>query len=446
MLKIRDITLPCLMMFVVGALIRIDVFVLGRLAVGEMLLIAFFPVALKDMSQMLQVPFFKKLWWCLFLWLLGVIISDLVNQSNVELLMRGAARPVICGLILASGYSLICRDQRSIVYFFLGLFVSGFLNYFMPSDFRVDTEVLTGSIADTSYGQLAFLLTPLVYGVASVGGYLLYRVTPLFAGIFQIVVGVSVAALLSRTTAGVIVLAGLIIIGTMFFPILRTWFFEGGRLKGNSVFRLLMLMAVGFCLVYYVYAYAAGSGMMGERQYMKFMSQSSTGLGNTPWGVLASGRHYTVAAILRIIDNPIFGAGSWPYAGDTLVRTFELLGVLDYREGMIDPFQREIGHSIVFGIWAQNGPLVLPCFVMVIYASLRLLLHLAFGRDPLKALLLIYIVTFLFTMFFNNFSSLARVQMMFFPLMYFFYVKVGLLEAGQSFHRGRAPQQQWMRG
>jgi hypothetical protein len=414
-------------MFAAGALIRVDVFLLGRLAVGELLLIAYVPFALSNVTQMCSVPYFKKLWGCLFLWLIGVILSDVVNFSQFGLFLRGAARPLICMLVLVSGYSLIVRDRRSIVYFFFGLFLSGLLNYFMPSDFRVNTEVLTGSIDDLGYGTLAFLLTPLVYGVASVGGYLLYRITPLFCGVFQIIVGCSSAVLLSRTTAAVIVVSGLTILMYWLLPMTRSFFFDRGRLKDSSIYKLIFALIFGFCVVYYIYAFFAGSGMMGERQYLKFVGQTSTAFGNTPWGVLASGRHYTVAAILRIIENPLFGAGSWPYAGDTLARTFELLGIYNYRPDLADPFQREIGHSIIFGIWAQNGPLVLPAFIMVLYATMRLFLHLAFGRDPLKALILLYLITFLFTMFFNNFNSLARVQMMFFPLMYFFYVKEGML-------------------
>lgn len=407
---------------------RIDIFILGRLALGEILLIAIVPFSLQELPRMLRVPFFKQLIFCIFLWILGVVLSDFVNQSPFELFIRGAARPMICLLVLLSGHYLMSKDPRSVIYFFFGLLIAGILNFIKPADFRIDSDLIAPELVNVSYGILAFLLTPLIFGIATVGGYLLYRVSPLFSGLAQIIIGVSVSAMLSRTTAAVFVLSGFIIIITSYVPAVSYFFVRRGRIRPRAMVFLFVSVVVGFCAAYYIYAYFAGSGMMGERQYAKFISQTNTVFGNTPWGVLASGRHYTLAAILRIIENPFFGAGSWPYAGDTLIRTFEMLGFYGVSERLTDPFQREIGHSILFGIWAQNGPLVLPCMLMVVYASLRLMIHAAFGRDPLRALLLIYLISFIFTMFFNNFNSLARVQMMFFPLIYFFYIKRGLWE------------------
>ena len=414
----KNITFPCILMFLVGALVRIDFHLIGRFAVGEIILLSVLPFALGKMGSLFREPKLKYLLYTLFAWVLGVILSDIFNGTFFMLFIRGLARPLICLGILITSYYLMNRDRRCIYYFFFGLLISGLANFIVPTDFRV-SEYAESEVSAMSYGTRAYAITPLVYGVASVGGFILYRASGILSGLFMIFVAFVVATILSRTTTGTLFISGLIIIGASFIPGVGRLFLSEGRIKTRALVSSCILLLILSTIIYYLYAYFAFNYLLGENQYNKFINQTNTVFGNTPWGVLASGRHYTMAAILRIIDSPILGAGSWPQAGDTLARTFELLGVYNIDPIMNDPYRREIGHSVIFGIWAQNGILVIPCMVFVFVTCAKLLIRNLISQSEITPLLVPYLIVFLFSLIFNNFNSLLRLEMIFFPLLYY---------------------------
>ena len=432
----RPVLWPCIAFFLIGALLRIDIYIIGRFAAGEILAITLFPLAMRTLPELLRNPALRALMLLLLLWCVGVILSDIVNRSFFFLFLRGIARPLICICLLVVVYFLASKNPRSMLWFFFGLLVSGVLNALVPTDFRAsDIEVQTLD----NYKFVAFALTPLLLGVASVGAYLLYKVSPYFAGFFQIGLAVASVSFVSRTTAATLLVGGLLILAFKLIVPLRHVFILNGRLRKSAIIKAVVLTLVAFTALFYSYAYAAESGLLGERQQAKHAMQSSSVFGNTPWGVLMSGRHYTLGAILRIIDTPFFGAGSWPYAEDYLVRAFYLLGEYNIPDTQADPTKREIGHSILFGIWAQNGILVLPFLLLSFWYILRLITHIVATDTPYKALILIYLISFSFGFFFNNFNSFARLMLVFLPVFCDLYIKAGYLNVAHvRFRNGPA--------
>jgi hypothetical protein len=420
---------PCLLFFVIGATLRIDIYIIGRFALGEIIAILILPIALGAFPKLMRVRSLKYLVYALALWAIGVVVSDIVNHSYFSLFLRGLARPIICFVLLVVVYFLGTKNPRSFLYFFYGLLLSGALNAIVPTDFRAeDIEVQTLS----NYKYAAFALTPLVFGVASLGAYWIYRISPLLAGGFQIAIGIFCIPYFSRTTAATILCGGLAIIIFSLLPFLRRYFISNGRLRAGAVMKALLFIIVSFVGVYYIYAYAASSGMMGERQYLKFVSQSNSIFGNTPWGVLMSGRHYTLAAVLRIFDHAILGAGSWPYAGDYIVNALNMLGEYNIPASQMNPFVRDLGHSIIFGIWAQNGILVVPFMVYSLFITVKASIHILTLKTSIKALVLIYLISFIFGFFFNNFNSMARFLLVYIPVFYVMYIQSGYLQEETS--------------
>jgi hypothetical protein len=417
-------------MLLVGALMKVDVFLLGRFALGELLLLALLPFALGSLGQLLSHRFFKWLIISIGLWMLGVVLSDVVNRNYLELFLRGFARPLVCLLILIPGHFLMKKNPRAIIWFFFGLCIAGIVNFLVPTDFRA-TDGGGGGI---SYKEFAFVWTPAAFGIVSVGGYFLYRFSAILSGLFQISCGIAAAPFFSRTTAAVFFVSGLIIVVSAILPRLRHMFILNGRIKRGSVAKFCLAGVIAFCLMYYLYAFTAKAGLLGDYQYLKFVNQSNMIFGNTPWGMLMAGRHYTLGAIFRIIENPIFGAGSWPYAGEAIAKAIETLG-MPVDMNVADPFARDPGHSVFFGIWAQSGLLVLPCFFTLIAVIPRLFVHVIFVNTPLKALLLVYFISFTFSFFFNNFNSLMRVEMMFFPLLYYYNIQRNNVMMNTPAHR-----------
>lgn len=428
-------TTSCFVMFLVGALLRIDVFIMGRLAVGELILIAVAPFTFQALLNKLSDPFYKKMVIFLVIWIVGVIMSDFVNQSAMPLFLRGIARPMLCLIILFPIYYFAHKDPRSLIYFFIGIGISGLINFIVPTDFRaVEVAEFAAGSGQTGYQYYAYVYTPAAYALSSIVGYFLFRINPLLCGVFQIGLAAAVAPIMSRTSAAVFFLVGIIVITTYLIGGLRGFFIAQGRIRKSGVIKGLCVSALGAFIMYYLYAFLAMNQYLGEGQYNKFVMQSNTVFGNTPWGTLMAGRHYTVGAILRIIDNPIFGAGSWPFAGDHIVRAIELVGGR-VTAAQADPYIRDIGHSIIFGIWAQNGPLVLPFMIFAFVNIFRVTLHLVFTSNPFKVLFLCYLIVFSFGFFFNNFNSLSRVMMIIIPVFYDVYIKKGFLQEAKPMRR-----------
>lgn len=427
---VKGLLSPCIVFFLIGALMRIDIYIIGRFSAGELLAIAIFPFALSALPQLMSVRALKYLVYGLILWVIGVIVSDIANQSYFFLFLRGLARPLICLVLLVVVYYLGTRNPRSFLFFFYGLFVSGIFNAIIPTDFRAeDLEVQVLS----NYKYAAFVLTPLVLGIASIGAYLIYRFSPFLAGGFQIGMALLSLPYFSRTTSAALLCSGLAICTFSMFPFLRGFFVDRGRLRAGSFTKAAVVVVLAFTAFYYVYAYAASSGWMGERQASKFFAQSDTVFGNTPWGVIMAGRHYTLAAMLRVMEHGILGAGSWPFAEDYIFRALSMLGMYNIPSTQMDPFVRDIGHSVVFGIWAQNGLLVLPFLLMAFFNTIKATIHILTFASPIKALVLIYFIIFNFGFFFNNFNSLTRFLIVFIPVFYVLYIQSGYMRGESSF-------------
>lgn len=427
-------SLSCIILLLVGATLRIDINLFGRLALGEILLICSIPLFWGDISRMVRQPLFQRMALLLILWLIGVIISDVMNESEFEFFARGLARPVLCLLMLLPLFHFGSTELRSFNFFFVGLAIGGVLNVIMPTDFRVEAyqeyEMQMGA-DDMGYGLRSSLYTPAAYGVASIGGFLLFRISPFFSGVFFLVIAAIVAPILSRTSASVFLVAGILIIAVGAFPRAFRYFRSGAKLKPWPVSVAIMGGLICSIAVYYLWADLASKQLIGMSNYYKFQTQTNTVFGNTPWGALMSGRHFTFAAILRIMDYPLYGAGSWPFAGDTVVRTLEMLGG-DVDLNKFNPQMRDIGHSILFGIWAQNGPLVVPFLIYSYYVFTKLMFHIILSKSPIKALSLPYFLMFAFGFFFNNFNSLARVFLVMLPILYHFMIQAARMTADRN--------------
>jgi hypothetical protein len=132
----------------------------------------------------------------------------------------------------------------------------------------------------------------------------------------------------------------------------------------------------GLILIYYAYTYAAPRGMLGELQRSKYVNQTTSIYGDSPLGLIVTGRAEAYGAILGIAERPLFGFGSWrhdltqPY----LFKAIRLVG-----RGGPDPSEtsggkvRGAGHSVLLQAWVENG--IFPAFALI--AVLVLILRVA---------------------------------------------------------------------
>lgn len=401
-------------LFAAGALIKIDVNVGGRLALGELIMIAILPFALSSLPQLKKNRNLYLISQWLIVWMFGAILSDVLNHNSFDYMLKGFFRPVTCYAILISCFHLSYKNPRNIYYFFIGLLISGTQNILMPTDSRVG-----GADAVGTYQYYAYTYTPFFLGLCSVGGYYLYRKSIVAASILCITLGVIAFPIMSRTTASVLLLTGVLIYVSNKTNLTVNW-----RYKDVQLGKIIGTGFIIYCLAFYPYVYCAGNGLLGERQKEKFEHQYyASSLVQNPVGFLFAGRVETVGAMVRVARSPIIGNGSWPRRGDSNVVAAKLVGIDEdeISDNMFDFDYRDPGHSVFFGIWSQSGICVVPFFLLCLVYSLRMFKYVVAGGNRDIILITPYMLIFIFSFFFNNFNSTFRFELLLFPLLSYYY-------------------------
>ena len=163
------------------------------------------------------------------------------------------------------------------------------------------------------------------------------------------------------------------------------------RLRLRHLFVVSASLLVGLSMAYGLYTWAAPKGYLGELQEKKFEGQANMSrFGNTPWGLILTGRHSVYAAVLGVLDRPFLGVGAWS-GGETFDYYIEAVYDLgfdvdaDSLAAQLDSnsFGAAVsgaGHSVIFGEWLEQGigAAVFWIAAWVMYAKL----FLYFFRKP----------------------------------------------------------------
>ena len=404
------------LLFFGGALIKIDVNIGGRLALGEILMFILLPFALEKIGYLKRFKELSSILSFLMLWIVGSLFSDIFNQNEFEYLLKGVFRPITCITILIVCFALSYKRPKNLFYFFIGLFFSGIQNLLLPTDVRGG-----GTDAIGTYQYYAYTYTPFFLGLASFGSYLLYKRSILLASALCVVLGLIAFPIMSRTTASVLLLSGVLIYISNKTIITKRW-----QYKEISVAKLLFSIFFLYLMAFYPYTFFAGHGYLGERQKEKFEDQYyKSEFTQNPIGFLFSGRTETVGAMVRVTRSPIIGLGSWPKRGDSNIVALRIVGadISESSDILIDPNVRDIGHSVFFGMWSQSGIFVIPAFFLCFFYSLKLFKIVVAGGERDVLLITPYMLIFIFSFLFNNFNSTFRFEFMIFPLLYVYYRK-----------------------
>lgn len=394
-----------------GSLIKIDVNIAGRLALGEILMLILLPYSIQCLSELRQNKNLDKIFISLILWIIGCCLSDLINENEFQYFLKGVFRPVICITNFLGCFALSYKNPSNLYYFFVGLFFSGLQNFIVPTDSRAGGEEAVGA-----YQYYAYTYTPFFLGLASLGGYLLAKKSIVAASMLCIMLGSIAFPIMSRTTASVLLLSGILIYSINKFSLFA-------KLNNISNTKIILVIFSLYLLAFYPYTYCAKNGYLGERQKDKFEAQyNKSSITQNPIGFLFAGRTESVGAMVRTVRSPIIGNGSWPPRGNSNLIAARLVGIdeTEVSKKMLDPQVRDIGHSVFFGMWSQAGICVVPFFLLCFSNTLKLFRETLNGNYE-TILIVPYLLIFLFSFFFNNFNSTFRFELVIFPLLYQFY-------------------------
>lgn len=299
-----------------------------------------------------------------FFWLVNLFISDIYRETDWSLAARGAARIVIFLIAIPFFVYFLRKDvYEKLVGFYAGATISAVLSGFVfKSGARAGRAIVFGTddlTWETHWGPVLLL------GLA-LSTLLLYRRSHLLAygvcatcGIIQLVNG-------SRS------IAGMLLLGPLLTLVLNVTGIQGGSKRlvtGSRALQLLLVAAVGLMSAYAVvtaYSWSAESGMLGERAYTKYMSQS-----RNRFGLIFGGRGDVVAAGMAIADSPLIGQGSWPKdRNGYLARACELTETKLPQDFYRSAFPIIPSHSHVMQAWMEGGIMggVFWLYVLVIIA------------------------------------------------------------------------------
>ncbi len=370
--------------FVLPAISFVEVTIVGRLIVTEILMLPMLPWLWSARDRLPLPRWFIVLWAG---WLVGQILTDIVVESAFEDYARGWAAIVFtftnCAAIL-----VLASTPRRARLFALGIAVGGVVGYlFVPSVYAAFDPwkwafalpvglALAAGLSGTVGAKLpwltvvafaAFGAMNLFFGFRSLGG-----VSLLTAGYLAIS---SVAGRPHATANRLVMRAG---VG-------------------------LAILAVAMVVTLQLYDAAASGGLLGADARAKYLQQSG------PLGVLVGGRPEVLASSQAIIDSPLLGHGSWAQDFKYVDLRAERLSSLGYDVGAGSLDVALIpAHSYLMGSWVWAGFLGGLFWLAILGIAVWLLATLYSSRVALAPLLVFSTMLLLWNIAFSPYGIGVR--------------------------------------
>lgn len=254
-----------------------------------------------------EIPYMKRTgvftFWCFSIALfIGCCISLVYNRCDMFQIVRGLSVTGLLMLTIPVVHGLLRRAPAEIKWMFLGSVLSLVLCTFIfqraveVAEARGDVDAVTGT---TLYwvkrlgailrlpALMDYLKTPIMYTVSA----------PVFMAGFAVLTTTSGrASALCALSSSVIA-------------------FVGGKTRsrirkiGKHFFAYGIVAILGIIVFKFAYQKAALSGMLGEKQYQKYLVQTKGDDGIVK--LIIGGRASSFMGYLAIADSPIFGRGYW---------------------------------------------------------------------------------------------------------------------------------------
>ena len=404
-----SVNIRTLVIFVIGISASVKVRFFGELYGSDILLFVICLWLSRTSNTLLSQDGDRNLrnvFIALALWLFGLVISDVVNNSALDDLIRGWARVIFFGTDLF-GILLIVRwelkNLRTLLY---GWAASYAIVGLFPS---------VGSVADNpwkfTFAPAFSLFMLLLATKASVRHRLgpIGQVTPL------VIIGVFL--LYNDVRSGF-----LVYVSAALFAWLKLWLERAPefRRKLTPVAFVAMALVGGAAAATSstVYGDLARSGYLGDAAKEKYVEQSQSEL-----GLFLAGRSEILIASKAIIDSPIIGYGSWArnmeivsqYV-DTLIEAGLPVDIDRYYKGTVGNKAGVIpSHSHLFGSWLEAGILGAGFWIFALIMSVKALYEMLKVKFPacclVSPIIFFAIWDFLFSPFGGDHRFVAAIEL-----------------------------------
>lgn len=271
-----------------------------------------------------------------FVWLCGVILSDVYNSTPLIDALKGAFNVVFLIMLIPFVYWMIYDKPSRLLYYAFGYGIATIVQFYSG----VGLEVARGSIADMEIWQVYFYYPAAI----AIAGLLYYKDKHILAYLFMMAFAFWSLTCVSRN----IFLSMSLAVAVLFYidrisqdtPMETIWIFK------NKIFGLFMTLFIAFACVYYSYEHLASSGILGKQVYKKYMLQKYQK------GGIASGRSDSAVSIALALKKPFFGYGSYAKnkgnISNVAAKDLGITWTAD-RKDMLP------GHSHIWGAWVYAG-------------------------------------------------------------------------------------------
>jgi hypothetical protein len=340
------------------------------------------------------------------LWLASQIVTDIVRRSAFVDYARGWSN---IGLTLVN-FAVICTlvygRWRRIVLYGWGIVAGSLLSYFT---LREDSA----AASDPWKVIFSFPVTLAVFLIASRKDFRGHWPITLSA-----LIGIVNLGLGYRSEGGFCLAAALYL---LMARSLQRKYAGKSKLKLRTVAVIAASLIAGVLGVYWVYGYAAATGLLGADARTKFAAQASG-----KYGVLLGGRSQLLGSIPAIYDSPILGHGSWAKDLKYLIIERRALALLGYRNAEDFPRQDVVSgiiqtHSYFFGAWVDAGILGAIFWAWVWVMVLKVLIRVYPAKFVLPAIVPWMAFELLWAIVFSPYGVGARIVVPYYIVIFMGY-------------------------
>ena len=383
--------------FLIPTFIWLEVVVVGRIFVPELLLLALLPFLLAKRGRMLAEPLPRTFLLLAVLWLMAQILTDVIRESDFHDYSRGWAKITLTTLNFCTLYLLLYGSRRRLVLFALGLAVGGYLSFLLnPSLFAEEYPWKFALGPSTAFvAVLMALWIPFL------------RPLPIFVvGVYSMMVG-------ARALAGVLLLTAL-------YVLVQQIVGRRAELRADVllVWPSLFLVAgiAASAMVVELYGYMAVRGYMDQGAQWVYERQHSGAL-----GVLLGGRSEILASARAVLDSPLIGHGSWAKNPEYVAYILDLRH-FGYDVHYLSRVDAELipSHSHLMGAWVEAGILGAAFWGWVLLLVFRVLSNQYMIREPIGPLIAFVGFLLVWDIFFSPFGAERRYIVPFYLVLMMF--------------------------
>ena len=318
--------------FLLPALSFLEISVIGRLKVSEVLAIAIIPWILGRRDR-LRVPRWFLILWAG--WLVSQILSDLAAESAFADYSRGLAQIVVTLTSFVVILALVSSSRRARL-FAVGIAVAGIADYFVHPTIAMAVDPWKWAVAM----PVGLLLAATLSGNAGLKKPALPVLAFGVFGVLNVILGyrsLGGVALAASAYLAINVVAG------------RTEGILRPSLRGAVLGMVFSLGIAAAVLV--AYDWSASSGLLGREAQGRYEAQSGS------LGVFLGGRSELLVSTQAIADSPVLGHGSWARDPKYVLMLSDRLVSLGYQDISTDPADIVVipAHSYLLGAWVKGG-------------------------------------------------------------------------------------------